>query len=777
MIVTKSWLSEWIDLSKYGADEICKTFNATGLEVDRVESFRVPEKIVVGYVQECEKHPDATKLNVCKVDTGSGIRQIVCGASNVRAGIYIAVAMIGCVMPNGMEIKPVQLRGVDSEGMICSSTELGLPKINDGIMILDESIGKLVLGKEIREYQTLNDDLIEIELTANRGDCLSIQGVARELSASYDLTLKKIENYENEHTKIGVGRILNINHESDENVGLLYKAFIAKEIDLPLLLQLRLAMIEEEPKTTLDAFLFYSTYTTGVVLRAYSHKFFQTDNTQKANILISSDENNLPTVLGKEKASTIGIIQAEESRVTAEDETIILEASYICPEVISKKVSETKIKTGPNYYRTSRGSEPTLHKGTQYFEKLLNTYTDVEFYAGTSEFIREKEVSILSLNINSMNALIGQEVSKMQVVQLLQKLGFGVEKSQESTIVVTIPKFRHDIVNEQDVTEEVVRLIGIDNITSKPFEFFEKNQVNTALVEYKKKKHFRHAAVTAGFYESIHYVFNEKKNLEKYAFAIVNEEIDILNPIVETMDTLRTTLFLGLLEAASRNVKYGKKSVPLFEIGRIFDANRHESHQMAFIFSGNSEEDNILNQGKPKAIDFTLFVEKIAAVLGDIDLVNASTSHTLSNPYQCANILKDGIVIGQLFKLHNLVAKEYDLEDTFLCEINFDLLNLEKEHASAFSKYQLVYRDLSVVVDKTLKFETIKEALVDKLPTEVQRYYPVDLYTDEALADKMSLSLRFVLQSLEKTLEEEDIVCVMDTILENLKESFGAELR
>ena len=167
MIITKSWLNEFINIEDKSAEELAKTLNSIGLEVDKVIEYKIPPKIVFGHVLECEKHPDADKLNVCKVDVGSAVHQIVCGAANVRKGLHVAVATLGAVMPNGLEIKPVQLRGVDSEGMICSASELGLADIGSGIIEFDNSIGKIVLGQELCQNRYLEDVFIEIELTAN----------------------------------------------------------------------------------------------------------------------------------------------------------------------------------------------------------------------------------------------------------------------------------------------------------------------------------------------------------------------------------------------------------------------------------------------------------------------------------------------------------------------------------------------------------------------------------------------------------------------------------
>ena len=206
MIITRTWLQEFVDISQIVSDDICKTLNSIGLEVDSLEKNRIPAGVVVGLVTEKVKHPDADKLNICQVDLGSTTVQIVCGAKNVAEGQYVPVATVGCDLGNNFKIKKAKLRGVDSHGMICSSTELGLPKLNDGILELDSSIGELVLGKELNEFKLLNDDIIEIELTANRGDCLSINGVARELAAYYNLTMPEFEK-NIEYNDIGIGQV------------------------------------------------------------------------------------------------------------------------------------------------------------------------------------------------------------------------------------------------------------------------------------------------------------------------------------------------------------------------------------------------------------------------------------------------------------------------------------------------------------------------------------------------------------------------------------------
>jgi len=776
MIITKSWLNEWIDIEDKSGEELAKTFNAIGLEVDRHEVYAVPKKIVIGKVLSCEKHPDADKLNICQVDIGTATRQIVCGAANVCPDIYVAVATIGAQMPGGLKIKPVQLRGVESVGMICSSTELGLPPLEEGIMILDESIGELKLGADLCENPYLNDELIELELTANRGDCLSINGVARDLSAAFDIELKERQKSISEEKQIGIGRILHLNHTQQRDVNLMYKAVKKNDFTLPVLLRLRLSMIEEKCQSPIDALLFYATYSSGVILRAYGYDAFPM-NQEKAQITLDVDDNGYDVIQGKQKASTIGIIQYDESRVTSEDEIVVLEASYIHPDTISRKMAENKIENGPLFYRTSRGSEPNLEFGLEYCQELFNTYAHTEIFGGTLELISSYEETVLNMSIDDINNIIGMDVEKVHVTQLLKNLGFNMLKSQAGQIVIGVPQFRHDVSHDQDIVEEIVRLIGIDNIPSKPYAFTENPSSNDASTFFAKRKHYRQRAADCGFFESVQFVFNERAKLKEYGFSLIEEKLDLINPIAGTLDTLRSTLLLGLLEASSMNTKSGRKQVKLFEVGSVFDENRNESINMAFAFSGQSAADSIVNHGKPDAIGFADFVQNVSNVIGTFELRPVELTHALAHPYQSAEIVVDDNVMGTLFKVHPSIQKEYDLESTYLCEISFDALKYNLEVFSSYSKYQASYRDLSVVIPKALRYSELRDVIQEAQSAEVVRFYPVDTYESEELGDTMSLTLRFMLQSEEKTLEEDDITSSMDLILNALNEKLGIALR
>ena len=475
MIITRSWLSEFIDLKNISSEQICEKLNSIGLEVDSLNKIDIAKSIVVGKVLECDRHPNADKLSVCKVDIGSKIEQIVCGAKNVAKGLLVPVATVGTVMPNGLEIKPIKLRDVDSSGMICSSEELGFPKTNDGILELDNSIGDLVLGKSLCEYEVLNDDIIEIELTANRGDCLSIYGVARELSTAFNLELEEINDYVQDESNLGIGRILSI-HSSSDKSALLYSVLDFRNLTDKVKINLRLAVVDELKDGTLDNALMYSTYTTGVIFRAYRHQ------NEKSEIEIKSDESGFDSVyLNGSKISTIGINADDDAR--ANYGKTIIEASYINPETISREMFEAKqksikVESDDLFYRTSRGSEPNLTRGFNFLYNLLNIEfknDDILMYSGSSEISCEQNEVVLSISNSKITNIIGQEIDSSKSVSILKSLGFRVNIDlEDDNLIVNVPEFRHDIVSGQDIVEEIVRIVGIDNIDSKPFSFSEK---------------------------------------------------------------------------------------------------------------------------------------------------------------------------------------------------------------------------------------------------------------------------------------------------------------
>ena len=772
MIITRSWLEEFIDISKIPTDDICKTLNAIGFEVDSLERISIAPKVVIGKVLEKEKHPDADKLNICQVDLGTHQVQIVCGAKNVEAGQFVPVATVGCDLGNNFVIKEAKLRGVESNGMICSATELGLPKLNDGILELDDSIGELVLGKELKEYSKLNDDIIEIGLTANRGDCLSINGIVRELGAFYSIVLIECDKKIN-YNKLGIGQLLEIECDKHIDSSLSFIVIDFSDFKLNILQKLRTAIIGKfQENNDVKNILTYTTHTTGVILNAYSKE--KTIKGENLNIMyIKKDELGFDNIYGTEQLSKICV---EHNEIDTNDTSFIIEASYINPELISKKVFDAKIKTGEIYYKASRGSEPNIDYGINYLSTLVSK-SGASIYGGCETFVEDKEKLTLDISVNKINAIIGQEIPKIEIERILVSLGFVV-KDIGSILVIKVPYYRHDIKNIADITEEIVRIIGIDNIIAKPLQIDEVNRVNKTSNDLIKKNKLRFKAIENGFYETLTYVFCSKENLEKYNFKTVKDELELINPIVKELNTYRTTILLNLVEACANNFKVGGKSTAFFEIGTIFDENRAESKKISFIQSGSAELEDFTNAGKPKNIDFFSFSKKILNTIGKFDLEPMiQIDNLFIHPYQNANVLIDGKVVGYICKLHPSVCTDFDLNDTFIAEIDFEAIKNDIIKTSSYSKFQSSKKDLTIIVPKSLEYKEIKKVINSLYNSNIKQFNLIDIYHDEKLGENESLTIRFVLQNDEKTMEEDDITTTMNSILDALNNKLSIGLR
>ena len=778
MIVTRSWLNEFIDLSDISNEKLYETFNAIGLEVDSLQEVKIADKVVVGEVLSVEKHPDADKLNVCQIDIGSGTRQIVCGAANVVDAKYVAVATIGAVLPGDFAIKHAKLRGVESEGMVCASSELGLPEMGKGIMILDESIGELKVGEELSSYPNIADTIIELELTANRGDCLSIYGVARDLSAALDIEMKRFEYKQEEKIKLGIAREAEIHTEGQMEGDLHYKLANIDTITASFLVKLRLAMVNVEADGALNALLAYATHTTGVILRAYDSSFFRNEDNKVCVLPKEKSEGIIEVTTPTDRVSVVGVNQEESTKANDTTKELLLEASYINPDTLVEAIhKEDQLKTDDLYYKTSRGSNPDLVFGLECLGLLMDRDTDISCYEGSLDVSVDRENERVVVDAKEVSSIIGMDVELSKIATILKKLGFEIHTMGAESISAIVPIFRHDIKNIQDIAEEIVRIIGINNIDAKPLVFSEKPRLNETTDRYKAKKSFKNRAVGTGFYENVSYVFSEKALLEKYGFGITEDALDLANPIAEELNTLRSTVLVNLLNAVKRNVSYTKKSIPLFEIGAVFGSQRQQREVISFVFSGQLESESIANAGKPKSIDFATFTQKVGAVIGAFDLVPCSAANGLIHPYQSADVIVDGKVCGFISKLHPTVQEQFDIPVTFIAELDFDALLPKHINATAISKFQGVYKDLSVVIDKSLNYFEVAKVLNGlDIPT-LKDIYPVDIYEDETLGDKKSLTIRFFIQSMEKTLEDADIEEVMSKIMSTLASECQAELR
>jgi len=780
MIITRSWLSEFVDLDRISDEDIYKTLNSVGLEVDSMQSYRVPEGVVVGEIKSCSKHPNADKLNVCSIDIGQDAPvQIVCGAANVVNAQFVAVATIGTKMSDDFEIKEAVLREVESFGMVCSSDELGLPKLNDGILILDDSIGELVAGKPLNDYPAISETVIELELTANRGDALSIRGVARDLSVALKRKLISFDFQPHAVEKdLHIDEVASVDMKDFLHADLSYTLATCKDVHNNLLIEMRLAHVGIEPTGKLDSLLQYTTHSTGVILRSYKAETFKNEQNMVA-IELSSREKGIVEVLANDKVvSTLGVNQKADTIADDETTKVVIEASYIHPQMLVDAVSEKEnLETDEKYYNTSRGSEPQLDLGIKYIIKLLEDSAAVRFVNGTIDITSNQKPITLEIHNQDICDIIGMEISKKEVMHILKDLEFTIDDRKGDIFLCEIPLFKQEVTNIQDVAEEIVRIVGIDNIPAKPLNFTEAMRLNDTTAKYQAKKVVRNRSAGAGFSEVLTYAFTDSAKLEKYGFSQIKEELRLLNPIVDNLDTMRSTMMINLLEIVKKNINYNKKSLALFEIGSIFDEARNEKEVISFIVSGASHKESIMNIGKPSTIDFPLFVQKLANAIGDFELVPTTTSNGLMHPYQSADIIIGGKAVGYLSKLHPNAQEDFDAFETFIAQIDLDAVTPKHINAHKISNYQGTYKDLSVVVDENISVKPIMDSIRALELDILKDYYVIDIYQDEALGTHKSVTIRFFIQSMEKTLKDKEIEKLMKQVLEKLQGDFGAELR
>ena len=371
--------------------------------------------------------------------------------------------------------------------------------------------------------------------------------------------------------------------------------------------------------------------------------------------------------------------------------------------------------------------------------------------------------------------MIGQDIARNDVVKILKKLGFEIAVNvEQESFNVKVPLFRHDIVNSHDVCEEIVRIIGIDNIASKPLNFSEKNRLNKTYFDYKNALNLRRRAADNGFFESVHYVFDSEDELSELNFKPC--KVKILNPINNELNTLRPTLVNHLLSSSEKNIKNSKRSVRLFELGEIFDENANQGLNLGFVVSGLLKEPTLINGAKGEEANFYAFASMVQNVIGKFELKPCQGISYLSS-YEQAHIYQNSEKIGYIGRVDARVEAKRDLPKTYVCEIDFTKLRFEPILAVPYSKFQSTTRDLSLIVPENFEAGRIYECIRGLNLKELKEFLPVDIYKDTKLNGSISLSLKFTFQDMEKTLEDDDINALMDKILSELKEKLNIGIR
>ncbi|MFP6069133.1 phenylalanine--tRNA ligase subunit beta [Helicobacter pylori] len=744
--------------------KLCEDLSCLGLEVESCIPCVAPKNVVVGKILEKAPHKNAEKLSVCQVDVGKEVLQIVCGAKNVAPNQFVPVALNGALI-GSTTIAKTELRGIESCGMICSSAELGFPKINDGILELDESVGELVLGKELNEYAPFNTHVLEISLTPNRGDCLSVLGVAREVSAFYHTPLKPI-------------KALNFTPKSDlitlsagENIEshLAYYLVCNHSLKTPLNVKLSLAHNNALSENDLKNFIEFSAHFSGVVMNAYSL------NATPIDLSVKNDENNLESVyINHQKRSTIAIKHQDQKNLS---ECLLLEASYIDPISLSLKLHALKDKTlqkdNALIYRSARGSNPNLSEGLNF----LSTHLKAAILESkqTQHSLKDRT---LKFQLEDITEILGLAVEEEKIQGILKNLGFKVSikepNSKPQILEVVAPNFRHDVKTIQDIAEEILRFVGIDNLVSKPLNCISNKNSNSHYDTHRFFENLKHKALACGFKEVIHYVFYSKEKQQKLGFEVLEDPLELQNPITTELNTLRTSLVCGLLDASLRNKNLGFKSIALYEKGSVYNSKREEIQKLGFLASGLQKKE-IYPDAKGKAWDFYSFAECVSKVIGDFSLEKLTTQTPINHPYQSAKIIQNNEIIGVIAKIHLKVIQELDLFESYYAEIDAFKLKRPAMLLKPFSIYPSSVRDLTLIIDENTAFSKIKKALKDAQIPNLSEILPLDIFKESN--NSIALSVRCVIHSLEKTLNDEEVNSAVQKALEILEKEFNARLK
>ncbi|MGL2697079.1 phenylalanine--tRNA ligase subunit beta [Helicobacter pylori] len=756
-------LNVFVDVPKDIA-KLCEDLSRLGLEVESCISCVAPKSVVVGKVLEKAPHKNAEKLSVCQVDVGKEVLQIVCGAKNVAPNQFAPVALNGALI-GSTTIAKTELRGVESCGMICSSIELGFPKINDGILELDESVGELVLGKELNKYAPFNTHVLEISLTPNRGDCLSVLGIAREISAFYHTPLKPIKalNFTPKSDSITLSADKNIESH------LAYYLICNRSLKTPLSIKLSLAHNNALSENDLKNFIEFGMHFSGVVMNAYSL------NKTPMDLSVKNDENNLESVyINHQKRSTIAIKHQDQKDLS---EHLLLEASYIDPISLSLKLHALKDKTlqkdNALIYRSARGSNPNLSDGLNFLSAHLKAA--ILESKQTKHSLKDRA---LKFQLEDITEILGLVIEAEKIQGILKSLGFKINvkepNSKPQILEVIVPNFRHDIKTIQDIAEEILRFVGIDNLISKPLDSVSSKHSNPHYDTHRFFENLKHKALACGFKEVIHYVFYSKEKQQKLGFEVLEDPLELQNPITTELNTLRTSLVCGLLDASLRNKNLGFKSIALYEKGSVYNAKREEVQKLGFLVSGLQKKESYPD-AKGKAWDLYSFAECVSRIIGDFSLEKLTTQTPINHPYQSAKIIQNNEVIGVIAKIHPKVIQELDLFESYYAEIDAFKLKRPAMLLKPFSIYPSSVRDLTLIINENTAFSRIKKALKDAQIPNLSEILPLDIFKESH--NTIALSVRCVIHSLEKTLNDEEVNSAMQKALEILEKEFNARLK
>lgn len=798
MRASLNWLKNYIDISNYSVADLKNLLTNAGLEVESIEEVgKSLEGFVVGEVVSKEKHPNADKLSVCKVNDGKEIHQVICGAPNVEAGQKIIFAPLGVTIPGtGEKLKKVKIRGVESFGMICSEKELGLGEDHTGILVLDNSAP---VGTPLIEYLGLEDYVFEIGITPNRPDALSHIGIAREISA---ITKKKYILPKIDFV------------ESDERIEKYLKVEILNEKDCPRYCarMVKNVKVKESPQwlknylinvgirpinNVVDVSNFVM-LELGQPLHTFDAKFVEGG---KIIVKNADDGEKFVTLDGKErildasmlmicdankKIAIAGVMGGANSEISENTKDVIIESAYFNPKSI-RRTSKKLGLSSESSYRFERGVDyrNTLVAANR-AAQLIAELAGGEIIGG---YIDENPIKFddveIELRVSRTNKILGIELSRDEISDILQRLGIQVQKSNGDVLLCTIPSYRPDLTREIDLIEEVARIYGYDKIPGDSRVNFE---ISIDKIQQRYDDKIRDVLTGYGLYE----VMNNTLLSEEEANFDDLKAVKILNPISQELSHLRPSLIPGLLKTVSLNHRFGEYDLQLYEIGKVMIAKKDrvenvgdyvELEKLGICLTGKLVDKN----WKENAIQSDIFYLKglVEALLEKLSLdnVNFTSYYASENEFYSIEIkvFIEKTYIGSLYKMTESYLKKFDIEKpVFVAEFDLSLMRSMPTRQVSFRKlsnYPKVERDISFFVNNEIPYEKIEQVIwkaSDKLLVNV---YLFDLYFDAKKSDKKSLAIRLEFQSYEKTLTAEEVDQRINKIVSALEKEFQIELR
>jgi phenylalanyl-tRNA synthetase beta chain len=799
-----SWLREYVDID-LDPDELASRLAMTGTEVERVEVVGVRpeedilERFVVGKVLSCEKHPNADKLSVCVVDCGEAAsRTIVCGAPNVAAGQTVPVCLPGAVMPNGFEIKQVKLRGVVSSGMIMSEEELGFAPKSTGILELPAQweAGELLVDRlPVSEY------VLEVEVTPNRPDCLSIRGLAREVAAITEADFDEEPAYPYVCNSRRAEEDITV-EVWDPDLCPRYAARVIRGVTVgesPPWLKARIMQAGMRPISNVVDITNYVMWAVGQPMHA-----FDLDTIEGATLIarraapgeriVTLDGNDreladdmLVIADAKNPSVIAGIMGSLESEITGATTNILLEAANFDRTSILRTSSALSLRSESST-RFEKGIDPNLViEALNMACMLITEICGGVVSEGTVDVaaVRPKPW-VVPLRPARVEDVLGTVVAPDEMEAILGRLGCNVEEKEE-VFAVTVPTFRLDLEREIDLIEEVARIHGLNRL---PSTIPGRTRGRGGLTAAQKGRRFLEDVLCGcGLQQVITYSFIEPgwaDTLRLPGDDPRREVVPLSNPLSQDQSVMRSTLLPGLLNTAAHNTSHRQSQVHVFEVGKTFHPGGtglpREDRRAAFLLMGEWEEDSWQKLGVPT--DFFLGKGVVERLLGAlrVEASFARGEQPFLHPGRSAGIEARGKNLGWLGEVHPLVLEAFDLTGTAVaCEILVDALLEVAPETPLFEDlltYPGVVQDLALVVDRETPAAEVVAALREAAGPLLHAVRVFDVYEGETVgADKKSLALSLEFQSPERTLSEAEVNEARGSLLEKLRSSVGAELR